>query len=74
MRFLLILIVAAFAGCGGSSDDSGNVDDAQDDMHTAADELQESIDTAIQKAEKVEDALAEAAEDLDKAIEDASGE
>ena len=74
MRFLLILNVAAFAGCGGSSDDSGNEDDAQGDMHTVAEELHESIDTAIEKAEKVEDALAEAAEDLDKAIEEASGE
>ena len=73
MRFLLILIVAAFAGCGGSSDDSVNKEDAQDDMHTAADELQDTINTAIEKAEKVEDALAKAAEDLDRAIEEASG-
>ncbi len=74
MRFLLILIVAAFAGCGGSSDDSGNEGDTQDDMHTAADELQDSINTAIEKAEKVEDALAEAAENLDRAIEESSGD
>ncbi len=74
MRFLLILIVAAFAGCGGSPDDSVKTGDEQVDMHTAADDVQESLDTAIQKAVDVEDALAEAAEDLDKAIEEASGE
>ena len=42
MRLLLILIVAAFAGCGVSPDDSVKKSDEQDDMHTAADEAQES--------------------------------
>ena len=62
MRFLLVLIVAAFAGCGGSSDE------------TAADDLQESIDTTIEKAEGVEEVLHEAADELDTAIDEASGE
>ena len=74
MRLLLILIVAAFAGCGVSPDDSVKKDDEQDDMHTAADDAQESFGTALDKAESVEDELAEAAERRRKAIEEASGE
>ena len=63
MRFLLILSVFMFAGCGGESSDE-----------TAADGLQESIDTNIENAEGVEDALQEAVDDLDAAIDEASGE
>ncbi len=74
MRFLLILIVAAFAGCGGSSDDSVKTGDAKDDMNTAADDVQETFHTAIDKAENVEDELAEAAAQRNKAIEEASGQ
>ena len=74
MRLLLILIVAAFAGCGVSPDDSVIKSDEQDDMHTAADEAQESFGNALDKAENVEDELAEAAEQRRKAIEEASGE
>ena len=74
MRLLLILIVAAFAGCGVSPDDSVKKGDEQDDMHTAADEAQESFGTALDKAENVEDELAKAAEQRRKAIEEASGE
>jgi hypothetical protein len=70
MKFLLVLIVAAIAGCGGSSEEPK----VQEEMNTAADELQESIDTSIKKAEDVEDALQDAADDLDAAIDEASGE
>ena len=70
MRYLLVLIVAAFAGCGGSSEEPK----AQEEMETAADGLQESIDTSMQKAEDVEAALQDAADDLDAAIDEASGE
>ncbi|MGI9272561.1 MAG: hypothetical protein ACR2QT_12355 [Woeseiaceae bacterium] len=70
MRFLLVLIVVAFAGCGGPSDES----EVPEEMETAADGLQESLDTTIQKAEDVEDALQEAADELDAAIDEASGE
>lgn len=69
MRFLLVLIVAALAGCGDSSEEPA----AAQEMETAADELQESLDTTLQKAADVEDALQEAADDLDAAIDDASG-
>jgi len=75
MRLLLILIVAAFAGCGVSPDDSVKKgDEPDDDMHTAADEAQESFDNVFEKAENVEDELADAAEQRRKAIEEASGE
>lgn len=70
MRYLLVLIVAAFAGCGESSEEPK----VQEEMETAADGLQESLDTTIQKAEDVEGALQDAADDLDAAIDEASGE
>lgn len=70
MKFVLVLIVAAFAGCSGSSDESTK----SEEMETAADGLQESIETTIEKAEGVEDALQDAADDLDAAIDEASSE
>jgi hypothetical protein len=70
MRFLLVLIVATFAGCSGSSEDPAVVED----METAADGLQESIESNMEKAEGVEEALQDAVDDLDSAIDEASGE
>lgn len=64
MRFLLVLIVVAFAGCDGSSENS---------TETVADDLQESIDTSLEKAEGVEETLQDAVDDLDAAIDEASG-
>lgn len=68
MRFLLILIVLAFSGCGGPSEDAPS----SEKMETAADGLQESIETSLDKAEGVEDALQDAADARDAAIDEAS--
>jgi len=70
MRFLLVLIMLAFAGCSGSAEDPAPAAE----MHTAADELQESINSSMQKAQDVEVQLQDAADDLDAAIDDASGD
>jgi len=71
MRFLLVLIAVAFAGCGGSSEPEKETA-VEEEMETAADDLQESIETTLEKAEGVEDTLQEAADELDKAIDEAS--
>jgi len=70
MRFLLVLIVFAFVGCGGSAE----TPETTEEMHTAADGLQESINTSMGKAEDVEAQLQEAVDELDAAIDDASGD
>ena len=66
MRFLLILIVLAFTGCGGPSEYAST----SEEMETAADGLQESIETSLDKAEGVEDALQDAADARDAAIDE----
>lgn len=68
MRFLLVLIVAAFAGCGSPSEDSSS----SEEMETAVDGLQESIETSMDKAEGVEVLLQDAADARDAAIDEAS--
>ncbi len=70
MRFLLILIVAALAGCGGSDEEPA----ATSEMHTAADELQRSIEQNMEKASAVEGQLQQAVDELDAAVDEASGE
>lgn len=63
MRFLLGLIVVAFAGCGGPP---------QDNTETAADDAQETINSSLEKAEGVEDVLQNAADERDAAIEEST--
>ena len=60
MRLLLVLIAAALAGCGSSSEE-------------AAKPFDDTIKT-IEKAEEVEDTVQQAVDDLDAAIDEASGE
>ena len=64
MRFLLVLIVVAFAGCGAPPEDT---------TETAADDIQETYETSFDKAEGVEDVLQESADDRNAAIEEATG-
>jgi ElaB/YqjD/DUF883 family membrane-anchored ribosome-binding protein len=45
MRYLLILVALAFAGCGGSSDES-----AGDRMDTAVDAVEESVEDVVEDA------------------------
>jgi hypothetical protein len=70
MRFLLTLIAAALAGCGGSTVEPA----ATEEMHTAADELQQTIELNMEKAENVEDKLQESVDALDAAVDEASGD
>jgi outer membrane PBP1 activator LpoA protein len=70
MRFLLILIATALAGCGGSAEDPATTEE----MHTAADELQQTIELNMQKAEDVENKLQESVDALDAAVDEASGD
>ena len=75
MRFLLILIMFAFAGCGSpSEDDSSTQNSSSDEMETAADGVQESAETSMDKAKNVENVLQDAADSRDAAIEESSGD
>ena len=73
MRFLLVLIMFAFAACGSpSADNSSTQNSSSDDMETAADGVQESAGTSMDKAQNVENVLQDAADARDAAIEESS--
>jgi hypothetical protein len=73
MRFLLVLIMFAFAGCGSPSEDNSPArSSSPDEMETAADGVQESVETSMDKAKNVENVLQDAADARDAAIEESS--
>ena len=72
MRFLLILIVFVFAGCGSPAEDSVTTRNSSEEMETAADDAQETINSSFEKAEGVEDVLQESARSRDAAIEEST--
>jgi hypothetical protein len=73
MRFLLVLVVFALAGCGSSSEDSVTTrNTSPEEMETAADDAQETINSSFEKAEGVEDVLQDAAKSRDAAIEEST--
>ncbi|MDH3338735.1 MAG: hypothetical protein OER22_07830 [Gammaproteobacteria bacterium] len=59
MRYLLILVALAFAGCGGSSDES-----AGDRMDTAVDAVEESVEDVVEDAGDMAGDIADAAGDM----------
>ena len=63
MRVLLVLIALAFAGCGGSSDDSH--------MDRIADEMEDVVEEMEDVADAVGDAVDDGTEKLGDAYHDA---
>jgi hypothetical protein len=75
MRFLLVLIMFAFAGCGSPSEENASTpNSSSDEMETAADGVQESAETSMDKAQNVEKVLQDAADARNAAIEESSGD
>ena len=73
MRFLLVLIMFAFAGCGSPSEDTiSTPSSSSDETENTEDGLYESARTPMDKAENVENVLQDAADSRNAAIEEAS--
>jgi hypothetical protein len=69
MRYLILLAVLAFAGCGNSSDDSS----AAEAVEEASDVMGKSLHESLDAAEAVEDELMKSKEDMDAALREAEG-
>ncbi len=73
MRFLLVLIVVAFAGCGSPTENKPSTRDSySEEEDPAAGSLEESVRTPMDKAQNVENVLQDSADSRDAAIEEAS--
>ena len=73
MRFLLVLIVVAFAGCGSPAENKPSTRDSHsEEADPAAGSLEESVRTPMDKAQNVENVLQDSADSRDAAIEEAS--
>ncbi len=70
MRYLLLVIILVFVGCGAGSSDEAPEESSND---TVGAEIAADFNKTMQKAEDVEQQLQESKENIDEALEAAEG-